>query len=379
MPLFRSLITCLVTTALALIGGCAEATRRVEPVAAVQQEEPFPTPVVVLRGDDAELGSQHGQQLGEQIRFLNENYLTRYLRTDAQRFAAAAAAMLFEARIAPNHRAEIESLASATGIDQRQVMLGQCFLDLTAMQACSTLALPASASPDGVARFGRNLDFPGFNIADKNTVVLVFHPKDRYAFAAVSWPGLIGVLSGMNEHGLTLANMEVTRGPRFPTAMPYTLLYRTILEKCRTVDEAIKLLQETPRQTDNNLMLMDASGDRAVVEIAPDKITVRRADDQHALISTNHRRGNGDGDSDGSTPPTVCRRYDTLRDLSAERFGSIDRASIQQMLSAASQGSFTLQSMIFEPSDRVLYLATGADAPAGRFYLLDLKPYFKKL
>ena len=53
---------------------------------------------------------------------------------------------------------------------------------------------------------------------------------------------MIGVLSGMNEHGLTLANMEVDRPRRLPVAMPYTLLYRTVLERCRTVDEAIALL-----------------------------------------------------------------------------------------------------------------------------------------
>src|SRR5207245_7456445 len=96
----------------------------------------------------------------------------------------------------------------------------------------------------------------------------------------------------MNEHGLALANMEVTRdGATAPRAMPYTLLYRTILERCRTVDEAIELLKSTPRQTANNLMLMDASGDRAVAEITPDSVTIRRASDAQALISTNHQRG----------------------------------------------------------------------------------------
>jgi predicted choloylglycine hydrolase len=124
---------------------------------------------------------------------------------------------------------------------------------------------------------------------------------------------MIGVLSGMNEHGLTLANMEVDRGLRLPSAMPYTLLYRTILERCRTVDEAIALLRATPRQTANNLMLMDASGDRAVVEITPDDVTVRRASNSQALISTNHQRGE-DLDEHGR-----CDRYDCLHDDAEQR------------------------------------------------------------
>ena len=65
----------------------------------------------------------------------------------------------------------------------------------------------------------------------------------------------------MNEYGLCLANMEVDRQMRPPMAMPYTLLYRTVLEQCRTVDEAIDLLKRTPRQSANNLMLMDARGE----------------------------------------------------------------------------------------------------------------------
>src|SRR5436853_197108 len=84
---------------------------------------------------------------------------------------------------------------------------------------------PADAWPDHVARFGRNLDFMSFGIADKSSVLLVYKPNGRYAFAAVTWPGMIGCLSGMNEHGLALANMEVTRGVRLPGAMPYVMLY----------------------------------------------------------------------------------------------------------------------------------------------------------
>ncbi len=189
-------------------------------------------------------------------------------------------------RMLPEHRAEVEAMAQAIGMDSREAMLAQCFLDLTPMTACSTLTLPAAASPDQVARFGRNLDFPSLDVADKYSTVFIYRPRDRYAFASIGWPGLVGVLSGMNEYGLALANMEVTRGARLPDAMPYTLLYRTILEQCRTVDEALAFLQKTPRQTANNLMLMDASGARAVAEITPQGVSVRRGNacagaDQH--------------------------------------------------------------------------------------------------
>jgi predicted choloylglycine hydrolase len=338
--------------------------------------EPFPTPVIELSGSAAEMGAAHGKHFGRQIRELQTKYLESYFQDDSARFLAMTAAAAFEHRLLPEHMAEVKALAEHSGVDWKQMLLGQCFLDLSPMTACSTITLPPEACADGVGRFGRNLDFPGFNIADNQSVVFVCRPEGKYQFAAVSWPSLVGVLSGMNEHGLTLANMEVTRGMRLPAAMPYTLLYRTILERCRTVDEAVELLEKTPRQTANNLMLMDAAGARAVAEVTPAKVTVRRtpADSpQAALISTNHQRGPDDCDTAGR-----CRRFDCLHDLAAEQFGRVDVPAVQKMLARSAQAKFTLQSMVFEPSTRVLYLSTGPGAAAGTFHRLDLKPYFAK-
>ena len=46
------------------------------------------------------------------------------------------------------------------------------------------------------------------------------------------------------------------------------------------------------------------------------------------------------------------------------------------MLAGAAQGKWSLQSMVFEPSNRVMYLATGSIAPTKKFYRIDLKQHF---
>jgi isopenicillin-N N-acyltransferase-like protein len=333
----------------------------------------FPTPIVILSGDADEIGSEHGRKLAEPIRLLHDRYLGALLHNAPVRLLALLAAEKFESRFRPEHREELTALAKGAGLEEREAALEQCFLDLLPMTACSTVSLPPAASPDGVARFGRNLDFPSFGVADRYSTVFVYHPKGRYAFASIGWPGLMGVLSGMNEHGLAVANMEVDRMPCLPEAMPYTLLYRTILERCRTTDEAIELLRTTPRQTSNNLMIMDASGDRAVAEITPGGVTVRRVGADAALISTNHQRGI-DVDSAGR-----CERYDFLHDQSKQDFGRIDVRRLEQMLAGASPGSPTMQSMVFQPKDRVIYLSACSNAANGTFHRLDLKPYFDGL
>lgn len=174
----------------------------------------------------------------------------------------------------------------------------------------------------------------------------------------------------MNEHGLCLANMEVPRTLRLPAAMPYTLLYRTVLEQCRTIDEAIELVKKTPRQSANNLMVMDAAGTRAVLEITPQAVTVRRGEPGKALFSTNHQR-----DQDCNTPG-LCFRYDILHDAARDRFGKVDVPALQGMLKSASQKQRTLQSMIFEPANRVIYLSAAANAAAKPYHKLDCKPIF---
>jgi isopenicillin-N N-acyltransferase-like protein len=329
-------------------------------------------PLVELSGSGDQMGTAQVAQLGDAIHTLHDKYLNPFMQSGVAKFVALSEANAFEAQLRPEHRAEVSALARSSHTDEREAMLGQCFLDIAQLSGCSTVALSADASPDGVARFGRNLDFWSLNVADKYTTLFVVHgDAGRYAYASVGWPGMIGVLSGMNEHGLCLANMEVPRPVRPPTAMPYPLLYRTVLERCRTVDDAIHLLQTTPRQTANNLMLMDAAGDRAVAEITPDGVHVRRPKGSAALISTNHQR-----DQDADTPGK-CDRYDFLHAASAAEFGHVDEPAVTDLLRHVGRRG-TLQSMVFEPAHRVLYLAAGQDATHRAYTRVDLTPYFDR-
>ena len=343
------------------------------PLPAVEQtplEKPFPVPIVVLRGSSVDLGREQGVLLTHSIRLLHDQYLTPYLSSQMKRVFALSAARLFAAEAEEAHLTEINALADAAGLSRDETMLGQCFLDLSAMSGCSTVTLPASASPDGVPRFGRNLDFPSLDVADKYTVVFVVEPTDgRYAFASVGWPGMVGVLSGMNEYGLAVANMELPREPRWPSAMPYTLLYRAVLERCRTVDEAAALLKRTPIQSANNLMMQDATGARAVAELTPAGVTIRRGLPGEALLSTNHIRG-----QDQDTPG-ACWRYDKLHAESKADFGKLDESAVAKML--AGVGSVhTLQAMIFEPTTRTLWLSAGTGAAERPMTRLELAPFF---
>jgi isopenicillin-N N-acyltransferase like protein len=324
-----------------------------------------PIPLHTFSGGPEELGSAYARALGPTIRVLLKDYLKKFLQPQAYDLALSAG-KLFEKFFPADYWKELVAVAKEAGLPQDEMLLGNVFLDLVPIAMCSTITVSPQASQDNLPRMGRNLDFPGLGVAEKQSVVVFYKPKGRNAFASVTWPGLLGVLSGMNEHGLCVANMEVPRRLHPASGVPCMYLYRLLLERCKTVDEAIDLLKQSQRNTANNLMLIDAQGTRAVAEIRPDDVAVRRAPADKPLISTNHQRG-----ADLATPGR-CRRYDALARLSTAQWGKIDVPAIERMLNAAS-ASLTIQSMVFEPTTRKLFLSAGPKAATGPFYEIDVR------
>lgn len=97
---------------------------------------------------------------------------------------------------------------------------------------------------------------------------------------------LWGVLDGMNEHGLVVSlafggRREV--GPGF--GIP--LILRYVLETCATVAQAIAVLERVPSHMSYNISLLQASGEYALVAVAPDRPTSTLSHD----VATNHQPG----------------------------------------------------------------------------------------
>src|SRR5690606_34357854 len=174
------------------------------------------------------------------------------------------------------------------------------------------------------------------------------------AFASVTFPGMVGVFSGMNDAGLAVATLDVERSAdksrKFnPTGTPLAFVFRRILEECSTVDEAEALLRSIKATTWMNLTVCDRDGG-ATFEITPDHIA-RRDDEEGLVRCTNHFV------SEGMSVGEQCWRYDGLFDVQPESL--LDVKAVQQRLDAVNQGDQTLQTMVFEPRELVLHLAIG--------------------
>ncbi len=280
-------------------------------------------------------------------------------------------------QLSADHRAELRAALDQLGGDGEYGLLGNVLPDIWRSGfACSSIIVEADHSSTGAPLFGRNLDFPTFGLLTKYSLVTVHRPKGKRAFVSIGFPGMLGVLSGMNDAGLTVAVHEVYRardgGSLFnPQGEPYTFCFRRILEECSTVAEAEKLLRAAKRTTLLNLSVCDCKDD-AVFEITPKSVAVRHSSGG-ILACTNHFRT-----AELAVPIlTLCGRYHRLSQ--ARSLGRLGIADVAKKLDEVSVRSLTVQTMIFEPAALKLHLAIGA-CPSSALPLkeLELKSLFKR-
>jgi hypothetical protein len=274
-----------------------------------------------------------------------------------------------------DHRAELESIARASAVERGRVVLGNTLFDVKKFLACSALGVEPGRSSTGAPILGRNLDYPPAGYAHEYSLVTVYRPAGRKAFASVGFPGLVGVLSGMNEDGLALGVLEVFQAPWFVRRLnlggtPYAACLRRLLETCSTIDEAKARLGRMKRTTIFNLAIADRQR-VAALEVTPHQVRERRAADM-ACLCTNHFQ------LPENRPVMPFNRYKTFdrerilrrAERSLRRFGV---AEVHAGLHAANQADHTLQTMVFEPGSLRLHVGLGElPATAGPLRSVDL-------
>jgi hypothetical protein len=257
--------------------------------------------------------------------------------------------------------------------DKDGLIVANGLIELRCFSLCSAFLVEPEQSATGEMLFGRNFDVPTYGALDRMLLVAVCRPARRRAFASVTWPGFIGVLSGMNDAGLAIACLDSgpakDQSPPLSAGTPLSFTFRRIVEECANLDDAEKLLRGSKNTTWMNLAACDRQR-AAVFEITPKTVAVRRAED-HLLACTNHFRTPELGLSKS------CWRYRTLR-------GNWDQAEpftwrdVTSALHAVNLGQLTTQSMLFEPKPLRLRLASGRPpASAGPFVPLDLEELFR--
>ena len=155
---------------------------------------------------------------------------------------------------------------------------------------CTTVAFHGAAEPEGGAVLARAFDMEVDPIFDRRKAVFLVHEDGKLPFASVAWPGLVGVVSGMNVEGVAVVVHGARAGETRAVGEPVVHSLRRVLGEARTTDDAVRLLAERPALVSHLVIVADARGDVVVVErLAGATATVRHLGERAAV--TNHFEG----------------------------------------------------------------------------------------
>jgi len=327
-----------------------------------------PVPVLTVRGTPAEMGEQFGELAitnSPDLDALHKQFL-KDAKQDKRWPLLSALSTKMKDNFPKHVVEELEAAAKQSTRQEALLLFANTVADLTSGLGCSTVIVEKDRSATGKPLFGRNFDWLPTKGITEHTLVVVYKGAKKRAFAAITVSPIQGVISGMNDAGLcvTMNEIRIREAKTKPDfnwkGTPIMLAFRQVLEECGTVAEAEKFLRATERTSTCCMTICDKTGG-AVFELTPKGVEVRSAVNG-VCCCTNHFR------TDALCVNDKCVRYEKLAPLQAKDAPKLDVAGVFGELKKVHQGKATLQSMVFEPADRVLHLAYGT-GPA-----TDLKP-----
>jgi len=157
-----------------------------------------------------------------------------------------------------------------------------------AMVGCTAFSAWDDKSADSSLIIGRNFDFYVGDDFAKDKMVLFMNPTEGYRLAMITWGGMLGVTSGMNEHGLTVSLNAAKSGLPNSAKTPISIVARDILQYAKNIEEAFEIAQKHETFVSESLMIGSAvDGQTAIIEKSIDKMALVWSD-SNAIICSNH-------------------------------------------------------------------------------------------
>ncbi|HAN18018.1 MAG: hypothetical protein A2X13_10090 [Bacteroidetes bacterium GWC2_33_15] len=154
--------------------------------------------------------------------------------------------------------------------------------------ACTAFAGWNSYSEDSSLIIGRNFDFYVGDEFAEDKIIMFCNPEKGHKFMIVTWGGMIGATSGMNDQGLTVTlNASKSEIP-FGAATPISLVAREILQYASNIEEAYEIARKRKTFVSESLFIGSAiDGKTATIEKSPDKQALFAASNEF-IICSNH-------------------------------------------------------------------------------------------
>lgn len=261
---------------------------------------------------------------------------------------------------------------------------------------CTAFGVWDERSADSSLLIGRNFDFYVGDDFSKNKIIAFVKPDEGYNFASITWAGMIGVVSGMNEKGLTVTLNSAKSDIPFGARTPVSIIAREILQYAANIEEAIAIASKRKSFVSESFLIGSAADHKAmVIEKTPDK-TVVFDPDTNFIILTNHFQSdsliNVSLNVENMNNETSVYRHERVMELlddhqtlnymnaakilrdrkgkGDENIGNGNEKAINQLIAH--------HSIIFEPENRRLWISTYS-WQLGPYLCYNLDSVFKNL
>ena len=166
--------------------------------------------------------------------------------------------------------------------------IGHAMQDLM-LVGCSSFAVWGDKTVDGELLIGRNFDFYAGDDFAKEKIIAFVNPSEGHKFMSVTWGGMIGVVSGMNDQGLTVTINAGKSEIPLVAKTPISIVTREILQYSSTIEEAVAIAKKREVFVSEAIFVGSAKDKKAaIIEVAPDNFGVYEVENTDELICSNH-------------------------------------------------------------------------------------------
>ncbi len=159
------------------------------------------------------------------------------------------------------------------------------------MVGCTSFSVWDGKSADSSLIVARNFDFFAGKKFAENKIVCFIKPSAGHRFMMVTWAGMMGVVSGMNEKGLTVTINASKSSVPGQAAAPVSLVAREILQYAANIKEAEEIASRRKMFVSESILIGSAADGRsAIIEKTPRKQDLFMPDGNR-IVCANHFQG----------------------------------------------------------------------------------------
>lgn len=258
---------------------------------------------------------------------------------------------------------------------------------------CTSFGAWDGKTENGALILGRNFDFWVGDEFAVNKIVEFVKPDQGHNFAFVTWGGFIGVVSGMNEKGLTVTINAAKSSIPTDAATPVSLVAREILQYAANIKDAIAIAHKRKMFVSESFLIGSAVDHKSIIiEKTPDTLAIYDPN-SNEIVCANHyqsdllgkqklnqeqmqnsasvyrykRTQELMGQNFPLTPQKVANILRDIKGLKGENIGIGNEKALNQMIAH--------HSVIFMPDSLRIWVST-SPWQLGEFVCYDLRKIF---